>query len=782
MNHRSPCLINLTLLLTLTTFTACKENQSRKVLVDLRALPEAFTDDKLPSMAIESSNKTCYSLMGCYKKLPILVSPSDPMSLKTTFTIIHANAEHGVSVERCINCLKNKSDDCDEYPFDLQSIVNSPFKPERRTVIIIGGYRSKGHGAWELRMKELWSQLDDVNVILVGWESSNNKFVYQEAAANTRPVARQLTVLLYYLAKLKGDSSLGLDNDVYMERFYLIGHSLGAHISGFVGSDVAGKLGRITGLDPAGPTFDTLPAEYRLDMADARFVDVLHTNAGAKIFSTKPKFGTALDSGHIDLWANDGQHQPGCQEFATEISCSHKRAPQYYESFLNDVLDMRKYLAGMYRPMYRLRAYSSDTFEEFQDGSSLAARCPIATLEDHDLDYTDLAKCSIPIDYVSWYSDYRAELETLHGINFSQTVTTSKPNKFFFYTGASSNAQLDHYMIKIRVTKATTNGAETRPGTDKGCPIEVNIKMANGFDTSTRINNYKLLDLGDHYEVMFPFLAPNSINKYEIAKMDSQDFYIERRQSDRKEFISTEGLQYLRKSIDQVFPSSVTLSGFKQSGDGKRKKRNWLDSIKRFFSGEESNDDEDGNGKKMEVLKGVNCELPIESFIVQPLRKFHRHLSAFYSRDRSDNNQTDLEVNVMLLGEDEPSPKALLFDEAKTGDAGDPAGLKISLTTVIIGPLLAVERDEDTEEEPLTSSDSSINAEMPKNQEADSQDKSGHKKFWLVLFMILLAIVLLMILISVLTMRPAKIDKLVNRDSITMASANLNYSGAYFNS
>lgn len=65
---------------------------------------------------------------------------------------------------------------------------------------------------------------------------------------------------------------------------HIIGHSLGAHISAFAGKTfrrLTGKgLGRITGLDPAGPCFTHVDVNSRLKATDADFVDVIHTDAG----------------------------------------------------------------------------------------------------------------------------------------------------------------------------------------------------------------------------------------------------------------------------------------------------------------------------------------------------------------------------------------------------------------------------------------------------------------------------------------------------------------------
>jgi len=70
--------------------------------------------------------------------------------------------------------------------------------------------------------------------------------------------------------------------------FHLAGHSLGAHICGYAAkwlkTRTAGKLPRISALDPAGPMFQFLddPAlnEIRVWKEDAEIVEVFHSNAG----------------------------------------------------------------------------------------------------------------------------------------------------------------------------------------------------------------------------------------------------------------------------------------------------------------------------------------------------------------------------------------------------------------------------------------------------------------------------------------------------------------------
>lgn len=81
----------------------------------------------------------------------------------------------------------------------------------------------------------------------------------------------------------------------------LVGYSLGAHVAGFSGSLLGGKIEQIIGLDPAGPLF-TLPAitstKYRLDETDALYVQVLHTS--------DETLGVGIKCGHADFYPNGG--------------------------------------------------------------------------------------------------------------------------------------------------------------------------------------------------------------------------------------------------------------------------------------------------------------------------------------------------------------------------------------------------------------------------------------------------------------------------------------------
>ncbi|XP_026316580.1 uncharacterized protein LOC113227790 isoform X4 [Hyposmocoma kahamanoa] len=111
-------------------------------------------------------------------------------------------------------------------------------------------------------------------------------------------------------------------------QIHVIGHSLGSHIAGFTGKQFTKltgmRVGRISGLDPAGPCFSHVDDDLRLKETDADYVDVIHTDAGV--------FGLKDPVGHVDYYPNAGAQQPNCF-FQT---CSHSRAWLYYAESVVD--------------------------------------------------------------------------------------------------------------------------------------------------------------------------------------------------------------------------------------------------------------------------------------------------------------------------------------------------------------------------------------------------------------------------------------------------------------
>lgn len=203
------------------------------------------------------------------------------------------------------------------------NLLNTNFRPGDPVKFVVHGFTdSHRPGGWMEEMKDALLSRYDVNVVLVDW-SQGNGFPYSQAVTNTLTVAQAMITLIQAMQSI---------STVPLEQYHIIGHSLGAHCAGFVGKQLAGRLGQITGLDPAGPEFSNKPVEGKLWRTDARFVDVIHTNAVPLIGLTGIGINQAL--GHVDFWPNGGDYQPGCKQRVLEMlvdsHCDHQRAIWYY--------------------------------------------------------------------------------------------------------------------------------------------------------------------------------------------------------------------------------------------------------------------------------------------------------------------------------------------------------------------------------------------------------------------------------------------------------------------
>ncbi|XP_031632237.1 lipase member H-like [Contarinia nasturtii] len=192
------------------------------------------------------------------------------------------------------------------------------FDKDLPTYVIVHGWKSSSQSDTVQDIKDNYLKTKDCNVIAVDWnELASNNF-YFTPARQTRDVGKTIAEMIDFMC-----SDRGAD----INKFHLIGHSLGAHTVGYAGMYTkSGKIPRITGLDPAKPMFEnTSDNDGSLDKSDAEFVDIIHSCAGLLGY-TKPL-------GHVDFYPNGGRaSQPGCQGIYKELleACSHGRSHQYY--------------------------------------------------------------------------------------------------------------------------------------------------------------------------------------------------------------------------------------------------------------------------------------------------------------------------------------------------------------------------------------------------------------------------------------------------------------------
>ncbi|XP_054531169.1 lipase member I isoform X2 [Pan troglodytes] len=284
---------------------------------------------------------------------------------------------------------------CAEPLFEQNNSLNVNFNTQKKTVWLIHGYRPVGSiPLWLQNFVRILLNEEDMNVIVVDWSRGATTFIYNRAVKNTRKVAVSLSVHIKNLLRLhiteedlndrqhwsleryslmfwgmavrnlKKIITLCLESlrkhGASLDNFHFIGVSLGAHISGFVGKIFHGQLGRITGLDPAGPRFSRKPPYSRLDYTDAKFVDVIHSDSNG--------LGIQEPLGHIDFYPNGGNKQPGCPKSIFSgiqfIKCNHQRAVHLFMASLETNCNFISFPCRSYKDYKTSLCVDCDCFKE----------------------------------------------------------------------------------------------------------------------------------------------------------------------------------------------------------------------------------------------------------------------------------------------------------------------------------------------------------------------------------------------------------------------------------
>ncbi|XP_074652888.1 pancreatic lipase-related protein 2-like [Tubulanus polymorphus] len=280
-----------------------------------------------------TENEVCFDGLGCFNNEhpfdnAALVLPDEPSEVGTVFYLF---TRHSASPQLL------------DYTRQ-ETLEQSFFDPSTPTKFIIHGFNNDGKTSWVTEIVIALLNLEPMNVVVVDWGQGAAFPHYVQAVANSRLVARQTRVLLDQMR------SLG----ARMSEVHLIGHSIGAHVAGYIGAALNASIGRISGLDLADPLYGDHDKAVRLDASDAKFVDVIHTNARPFL---EGGYGDYEVSGHVDFYVNGGIVQPGCEGLvetvknlakglvsaATKIlSCSHSRS---HEIFIESIYTKCPFIA-----------------------------------------------------------------------------------------------------------------------------------------------------------------------------------------------------------------------------------------------------------------------------------------------------------------------------------------------------------------------------------------------------------------------------------------------------
>ncbi|XP_047508858.1 lipase member H-like isoform X3 [Pieris napi] len=209
-------------------------------------------------------------------------------------------------------------------------LLNTSFNVSFDSVFYAFGFNGSPDGDTTKSFTHAYMELKeniDVNYVLLNWEK-------EASSKDAGPIIQYPTIAIKnvkIIGEQLGDALLELSkHGLDLDKVHLIGHSLGAHLIGATGKQLKKKkkiVGRITGLDPAGPLYNKPTLLKGLNKNDAVFVVAIHTNPQL--------YGTSNNVGHIDIWPNcDLKLQPGCPNKFLDL-CSHNRAPNFYCEAIN---------------------------------------------------------------------------------------------------------------------------------------------------------------------------------------------------------------------------------------------------------------------------------------------------------------------------------------------------------------------------------------------------------------------------------------------------------------
>ncbi|XP_058445504.1 pancreatic lipase-related protein 2-like [Malaya genurostris] len=280
----------------------------------------------------DPNNVVCYGVYGCFpitppwtdERRPIALYPEKPSKINVRFPVFNKQTR---SIPKFINL--------DDPDYLHQVGIN----PAGKIYFIAHGFLQSGKVKWIEQMVNRLLDQDQqgtATCVVVDWGGGSSP-PYNQASANIRLVGAITANVIHLIYE-----ELSLRN---LDNVHMIGHSLGAHLSGYTGfylqKDFGLKLGRITGMDPAELAFTETNPIVRLDTTDAKYVDVIHSDATPFV----PKIGLGLYEpiGHLDFYPNGGFNQPGCEQtfwkrrdgsFISSMyqffSCSHVRSVSFF--------------------------------------------------------------------------------------------------------------------------------------------------------------------------------------------------------------------------------------------------------------------------------------------------------------------------------------------------------------------------------------------------------------------------------------------------------------------
>ncbi|XP_012285265.1 pancreatic triacylglycerol lipase-like [Orussus abietinus] len=201
------------------------------------------------------------------------------------------------------------------YIGDKEALRKSNFDPSKPTRFITHGWMNSRRSEACTLVRDAYLTNGHYNVIVVDWSRITIR-PYVFASRRVKMVGIFVSKMIDFLERNGMDPSTTT----------LVGHSLGAHVMGLAGHYAKSRVDYVVGLDPALPLFTFAGPGSRISKGDARFVEIIHTNAGL--------LGYLSPIGDVDFYPNGGSKQRGC---IIDIggSCSHSRSYWFFAESIN---------------------------------------------------------------------------------------------------------------------------------------------------------------------------------------------------------------------------------------------------------------------------------------------------------------------------------------------------------------------------------------------------------------------------------------------------------------
>ncbi|CAB3239792.1 unnamed protein product [Arctia plantaginis] len=234
---------------------------------------------------------------------PVLVDLQEPVNE------MFLNSRNGANNQYWLFTRNNRNNRQVLVNNNANSVRNSNYNGNRPLKVIVHGWNNNGNSPMNPQITSAFLNNQDCNVIVVDWSGLASQG-YNTAVNGVPSVGQHLGNFLVWLINTGG----GNWNNVH-----LVGFSLGAHVVGVAGRQAGGRPSRVTGLDPAGPGWNT--NNNALNRNSGRYVEAIHTDGR--------KLGIMTAIANADFYPNGGRHpQPGC----SSSPCSHGRAPELFAS------------------------------------------------------------------------------------------------------------------------------------------------------------------------------------------------------------------------------------------------------------------------------------------------------------------------------------------------------------------------------------------------------------------------------------------------------------------